>query len=132
MNDAVGACRRSQVGDTEQVMRPPRGQAVVMRVSGRRAAVISFLSLLLLAACAGGGGTVASSAGGSLPVTIPTPTSQQSASPTAQPTSAPTSQPPPAGAPTVAGCRIFPPDNPWNTDVSGAPVDANSARILRA
>ncbi|HYW54477.1 MAG TPA: hypothetical protein VE826_10930 [Dongiaceae bacterium] len=68
--------------------------------------------LLLLAACAGGGGTVASSAGNSLPV------------------SAPTSQPPPAGTPTVAGCRVFPPDNPWNADVSNAPVDANSATYL--
>jgi hypothetical protein len=28
-----------------------------------------------------------------------------------------------AGSPTVAGCPVFPKDNPWNTDVSGFPVD---------
>jgi len=84
-----------------------------MRVSGRRAAVIPIV-LFALAACGGGGGTVASSAGGSLPVTNPTPTAQPAA----------------GGAPTVAGCRIFPADNPWNTDISAAPVDANSAVYL--
>ena len=28
-----------------------------------------------------------------------------------------------AGSPTIGGCPIFPKDNPWNTDVSGFPVD---------
>jgi len=28
-----------------------------------------------------------------------------------------------AGSPTIGGCPIFPKDNPWNTDVSRAPVD---------
>ena len=28
-----------------------------------------------------------------------------------------------AGSPTVGGCPVFPKDNPWNTDVSGYPVD---------
>src|SRR6185436_1620801 len=28
-----------------------------------------------------------------------------------------------AGSPTVAGCPVFPRDNPWNTDVSHATVD---------
>jgi hypothetical protein len=28
-----------------------------------------------------------------------------------------------AGSPTVAGCPVFPKDNPWNTDVSAATVD---------
>jgi hypothetical protein len=100
-----------------------------MRVSGRRAAVMPFV-LLLLAACGGGGGTVASSAGGSLPITNPTPTAQPSSIPTSPPTSAPTSPPAPGGAPAVAGCRIFPADNPWNADVSAAAVDANSAAYL--
>jgi hypothetical protein len=27
---------------------------------------------------------------------------------------------------------VFPPDSPWNQDVSRAPVDPNSARYLRA
>src|SRR3954469_16453186 len=29
----------------------------------------------------------------------------------------------PGSSPTIGGCPIFPKDNPWNTDVSGAPVD---------
>jgi hypothetical protein len=28
-----------------------------------------------------------------------------------------------AGSPTLGGCPVFPKDNPWNTDVSGYPVD---------
>jgi hypothetical protein len=34
------------------------------------------------------------------------------------------------GAPTIAGCRVFPPDNAWNTDVSAWPVHPNSARFI--
>jgi hypothetical protein len=28
-----------------------------------------------------------------------------------------------AGSPTIGGCPVFPKDNPWNTDISGYPVD---------
>ena len=43
---------------------------------------------------------------------------------------------PPAGAPTgsqngpLGSCSVFPPDNPWNTDVSNYPVSANSANYI--
>lgn len=37
----------------------------------------------------------------------------------------PTETPTPA-APTIAGCQIFPNDNPWNTDISQAPLHPNS------
>ena len=30
------------------------------------------------------------------------------------------------GITTLGGCAVFPPDNPWNTDISNAPVDSNS------
>lgn len=40
--------------------------------------------------------------------------------------STPTSQ----GGPTVAGCPVFPADNPWNRDVSNDPVDPRSARYI--
>jgi hypothetical protein len=30
-----------------------------------------------------------------------------------------------AGSPTIGGCPVFPKDNPWNTDVSGFPVDTS-------
>jgi hypothetical protein len=33
-------------------------------------------------------------------------------------------------APTVAGCQLFPPDNPWNTDISTLPVHPNSANFV--
>jgi hypothetical protein len=31
---------------------------------------------------------------------------------------------------TVAGCEVFPADNPWNTRIDGRPVFANSAKII--
>jgi len=31
---------------------------------------------------------------------------------------------------TIAGCPMFPADNPWNRDVSNDPVDANSANLI--
>lgn len=30
------------------------------------------------------------------------------------------------------GKRIFPPDNPWNEDISNSPVDANSANLIKS
>jgi hypothetical protein len=30
-----------------------------------------------------------------------------------------------AGSPAIGGCPVLPKDNPWNTDVSGAPVDTS-------
>lgn len=38
--------------------------------------------------------------------------------------------PPPGGPPTLAGCPVFPPDNPWNTDISAHPVHPNSAAFI--
>jgi hypothetical protein len=32
--------------------------------------------------------------------------------------------------PTVGGCQVFPSDNPWNTDVSQAPLHSQSAAII--
>ena len=30
----------------------------------------------------------------------------------------------------IAGKQVFPPDNPWNTDISSQPVDPNSANLI--
>src|SRR5437588_11015977 len=30
------------------------------------------------------------------------------------------------------GKQVFPPDNPWNQDISNAPVDSNSAQLIAA
>jgi hypothetical protein len=32
--------------------------------------------------------------------------------------------------PSIEGCPVFPPDNPWNRDVSGDPVDTNSEAYI--
>ena len=37
---------------------------------------------------------------------------------------------PSGSVPTIAGCNIFPADNPWNTDISAYPLNANSATYL--
>jgi hypothetical protein len=51
-----------------------------------------------------------------------------------------TSSPPPTSAnepdlgpgASLHGKQVFPPDNPWNQDISNAPVDPNSARLIAA
>jgi len=35
-----------------------------------------------------------------------------------------------AGGPTLGGCSMFPPDNPWNTDISNYPIHPNSAAFI--
>lgn len=35
-----------------------------------------------------------------------------------------------AGGPSLGGCVLFPPDNPWNTDISGFPVDPKSSAYI--
>ncbi len=35
-----------------------------------------------------------------------------------------------AATPTVDGCQVFPPENPWNTDISNASVHPNSANYI--
>ncbi|MBV8222222.1 MAG: hypothetical protein JO293_02585 [Candidatus Eremiobacteraeota bacterium] len=47
------------------------------------------------------------------------------------PTSPPGPTPTPlAGVASIGGCQVFPSSNPWNEDVSGLPVDPNSAQYL--
>ncbi len=36
----------------------------------------------------------------------------------------------PGAAYTVAGCPLFPPDNPWNTDISRYPIDPNTNNYI--
>ena len=38
----------------------------------------------------------------------------------------------PADVPVLGGCQVFPADNPWNTDISQAPVDPNSDNYMTA
>jgi len=39
--------------------------------------------------------------------------------------------PAPARAATIGGCRVFPPGNAWNRDISRAPVDPRSDEYVR-
>jgi hypothetical protein len=64
----------------------------------------------LLAACSGGAGM----------------SSLASQTPLAQGTAHP------GNVPMLGGCQVFPSDNPWNTDISQAPVDPNSANYMQA
>ncbi len=47
---------------------------------------------------------------------------------TSSPTTIPTSTT--TTTPIIGGCSIFPADNPWNQDISGAPVHNNSANFI--
>jgi hypothetical protein len=66
----------------------------------------SALSGTPLSASPGGGGTPSGGGGGGTP------------------------SPSVGGGATIAGLQVFPPDNPWNRDVSLEPVDPNSANLI--
>ena len=40
------------------------------------------------------------------------------------------SNPNPTASPTINGCPVFPPDNPWNTDISKYPIHPNSINFI--
>ena len=67
-----------------------------------------------VASCSGGGSAAAPALPGPPPSTAPSPLPSSS----------------PGQAPMIAGCQVFPSDNPWNQDVSGLPVDPNSSTYL--
>jgi hypothetical protein len=79
-----------------------------------------------VAGCGGG-----SAAAPALPGPVPSGSSLPS-SPTPAPSVSPSPgpSPSPGSEPMIAGCQVFPSDNPWNQDVSGLPVDPNSATYL--
>jgi hypothetical protein len=83
-----------------------------MKVVRGLAAGIS-ISAVLSTGCSGGGAPAP--AGAMAPA--------RDALSAARPASAP-------GSPTIGGCAIFPANNPWNTDISGYPLDAKSAAYL--
>ncbi len=66
--------------------------------------------------------------GGSTLTPTPTPSGPSSQTPTPTP-NPPTHTPAPNQTPRFSGdpaCQVFPSDNPWNTDISQAPLDQNS------
>ena len=42
------------------------------------------------------------------------------------------SNPNPTASPTINGCPLFPPDNPWNTDISKYPIHPNSVNFINS
>ena len=59
----------------------------------------------------------------------PVGTTRPPAPATTRPT-APAPAPAPAGAASVGGCSVFPSNNPWNTDISAAPLHPNSSAFI--
>jgi hypothetical protein len=58
-------------------------------------------------------------------VTIKVPTAAAPPPVIPPPVVTPPPPPPASTSPTIGDCAIFPPDNPWNTDISRAPVDTS-------
>jgi hypothetical protein len=75
----------------------------------------------------GSGERVAGSEGGS-----PDGLGPREASPAKEQGSPAPDQGTPGPGPTIAGCPVFPADNPWNKDISGEPVDPGSAAMIAA
>ena len=63
----------------------------------------------------------------------PLPTRPRRVSSPANPPPSPSAGEPDLGpGASLHGKQVFPPDNPWNQDISDAPVDPNSARLIAA
>ena len=105
-----------------------------------RRTALAALSALFLAACGSGGEAAPAPTSG-------TPSPSPAPAPVGAPGPAPSPAPAPAPAPASTvfgsfasaalgigaatnGAVAFPADNPWNTDISTAPVDANSANLI--
>src|SRR5579862_4066414 len=91
---------------------------------------VAATAFLLCAGCGGGGSYVSSSSGTTGPLSKPAGTTGGSQPSNPSGSSGSSSQPSSSGGGSVAGLQVFPPDNPWNRDVSGDPVDPNSAALI--
>lgn len=112
---------------SDTVMKP--GDQVRLRCDGARLTTSRVSNSELVARC----GSVAATA---TPTKTATPgTASATATPTSTPrpaTATPTATTP-AGSvslPVIGGCQVFPADNPWNQDISNAPVHPNSAQYM--
>jgi hypothetical protein len=79
-------------------------------------------------------GGVHPSPGGTLPPpVVPVPDDTAAGAADATPAvSAAAEETPAQTAPMLGGCRMFPPDNPWNQDISAAPVHPRSAAYIES
>jgi hypothetical protein len=112
-----------------------------------RRATLAALSALWLAACGGGGDAAPAPTAGGAPSPAPTPAPAPAPAPGPAPAPTPSPSPSPSPAPGPAvygsfagaslgigaalnGALAFPASNPWNTDISTAPLDPNSNALL--
>ncbi len=91
--------------------------------------LFALLLPLALAGCKGGSGGSSSTAAPSSAGGAPTPAPSGSTTPVSSSTPAPAPAAPAPAAPGAIG-QVFPPDNPWNQDVSALPVHPDSARFI--
>ena len=95
---------------------------------------VAALGVLCEVACAGGGSALPGPVGGNQQtnqfIATPTPTPAPSVKPSLGPSPTPTPSSSAAAVPMIAGCQVFPANNPWNADISTYPVDPNSANYL--
>ncbi len=98
---------------------------------GKRVSWLAFtavgallLMALLLSSSEAGNGF----AGTRFPASAPTPPATRPRTVRQEPAPLPSLGP---GA-SLHGKRLFPPDNPWNQDISNSPVDPNSANLIRS
>lgn len=109
---------------TDTVLKP--GDQVRLRCDGASLSALRVSSREMVARC----GSVATAT----PTKTPTP-KPATATPTKTPTPRPATATPtvPGGSvslPMIGGCQVFPADNPWNKDISKAPLHPNSAQYM--
>src|SRR4051794_40344813 len=100
----------------------------------RRILILGVIGVLGLAsAVAGAGVATARKPPRSTTTTSSTTTSSTTSTTTSTSTTTTTTTTIPngtGGVPTVGGCNVFPADNPWNTDITNAPLNANSSAYI--
>jgi hypothetical protein len=72
------------------------------------------------------GGPATSPTASASPSSHPSPVTTNNPTATPAPTPTPVPAPPPSHGSNLGGCQVFPSDNPWNQDISLAPLDPNS------
>jgi hypothetical protein len=92
--------------------------------SARRILILGVVGVLASAWAAAGAGARP----GKKPPRTTTTTSSTTTTTTVPPTT--TTMPNGSGGPTIGGCAVFPPNNPWNADVSNYPLHPNSSAYI--
>jgi hypothetical protein len=99
--------------------------------------VRKLIGIIVVAAAVGAWCTTAGAAKSSPRKPPRTTTTTTSTTTTTRPPTTTTTTPPTttttpggSGGPTIGGCAVFPSTNPWNQDISNAPIDPNSTNYV--